>query len=67
MKTTIDIPVEIMEEVKNYSKASSKKEAVLVAMRDYIERRKMTELASRLGKLEGIISHKELRKMRNKP
>ncbi|MCB1175065.1 MAG: type II toxin-antitoxin system VapB family antitoxin [Leptospiraceae bacterium] len=66
MKTSIDIPDEIMQEVQTYSQASTKREAVLVAMQEYVSRRKMAKLAASLGQFDGFISKKELDQLRCK-
>lgn len=66
MKTTIDIPGDILEDVLRYSQKSTKKDAVIVAMREYVDRRRMAELAPRLGTFEGIIPGKDLIRLRKK-
>ncbi len=64
MKTTIDIPDDILAGVLKYSKNTTKKGAVIEAMQEYIDRRRMAELAENLGTLKGIISREELLRLR---
>lgn len=67
MKTTIDIPEKILLEVLQYSKMKTKKDAILIAMEEYVKRKKMEKFASKLGSLENLISSSELQKLRRKP
>ena len=55
MKTTIDIPVKILSEVLLYSKMKSKKDAIITAMEEYVQKKKMEKFASKLGTLETLI------------
>jgi hypothetical protein len=66
MKTTIDIPDKILSEVLLYSNRKSKKDAILTAMEEYIQKKKMEKFASKLGTLENLISTAELQKLRRK-
>ena len=65
-KTTVDIPDNILNEVLLYSKKRSKKDAIIVAMSEYIQKKKMEEFASKLGTLENFITNTELQKLRRK-
>ncbi|EHQ06055.1 type II toxin-antitoxin system VapB family antitoxin [Leptonema illini] len=64
MKTTIDIPDDILNEVIKYSDTSTKREAILTALTDYLNRKKMADLASMKGSLKTLISQEELRELR---
>lgn len=64
MKTTIDIPENILKEVIFYSKAKTQRAAILTAMEEYIQHRKMQNIANRLGQFENFITQKDLKKMR---
>ncbi|MBP7280083.1 MAG: type II toxin-antitoxin system VapB family antitoxin [Leptospiraceae bacterium] len=66
MKTTIDIPEKILSEVLLYSKMKSKKDAIITAMEEYVQKKKMEKFASKLGTLENLISNSELQKLRRK-
>ncbi|MDH4200916.1 MAG: type II toxin-antitoxin system VapB family antitoxin [Spirochaetia bacterium] len=60
MKTTINIPVDILNEMLEYSQSKTKTEAILTAVKEYIQKRKMAKLAARLGSMENLISRAEL-------
>ncbi len=66
MKTTVDIPEVLLKEVLSYSKQRSKKDAIITAMTEYIQKKKMEEFASRLGTLDHLITSTELQKLRRK-
>ncbi len=66
MKTTIDIPVKILDEVLLYSKQKTKKDAIIIAMEDYLARKKMEKFVSKLGTLENFMTNPELNKLRRK-
>jgi Arc/MetJ family transcription regulator len=64
MKTTIDIPKKLLNSVAKYSKARTKREAVLTAMQEYAHRRRLGELAPRLGQSETFMSSEQLLALR---
>lgn len=64
MKTTIDIPEDIMQDALRISGARSKREVVLNALRDYVRRKRMAELARHAGTCDDLITTEELRRMR---
>lgn len=64
MKTSIDIPDDILEDAIKYSNASTKREAVVTAMRDYVRRRRMAELVRHAGTCEDLVSVEELERLR---
>jgi len=66
MKTSIDIPEDILSDVKKYSKSKSKKEAIITALKEYIQKRKMAEVCSLKGSMSSVITQKELSEMREK-
>ncbi len=49
MKTTLDIPHELLEEAMRVSGAKTKRAAVLTALGDLTRRGRMRDLADRLG------------------
>ena len=65
MKTTIDIPDDVLEEVIRLTGAKTKREAVLTAINEFNRRRRLTRLAKRFGSFEGFISNEELRRLRS--
>lgn len=64
MKTSIDIPDNVLEEAMRYSGASTKREAILTAMRDFIRRRKMADLVRHEDTCEDLMTVEELEAMR---
>ncbi|APF18145.1 type II toxin-antitoxin system VapB family antitoxin [Caldithrix abyssi] len=52
MRTTINIPDEIMKELLSYSQTKSKTKAVSEALKDWIRMQKIKKLKSLRGKLK---------------
>lgn len=52
MRTTIDLPEKLIGEVMTLSKAKKKKEAVRVALEEYVKKKKIEKLLSLPGKIE---------------
>jgi len=52
MRTTLNIPDNLMNEVQTLSGANSKTTAIVIAMQDYINRKKIEKIRSLRGKLE---------------
>ncbi|MBI4820068.1 MAG: type II toxin-antitoxin system VapB family antitoxin [Deltaproteobacteria bacterium] len=52
MRTTLDIPTELMDEAIALLGFKSKTDAVIVALRELIRRKKLEELRALSGKLE---------------
>ena len=44
----------------------SKKDAIITAMEEYVQKKKMEKFASKLDTLENLISNSELQKLRRK-
>lgn len=64
MKTTIDIPIDALEEAMRHSGAKTKREAVVTAIRDYNRRQRIARLVARFGTFDGVMTQAELRRMR---
>ena len=64
MKTTVDIPEKALAEAMRHSGATTKKEAIVTAIADYNRRQRLAKLVARFGTFEGVMSQKELRRMR---
>ncbi len=64
MKTTIDIPDELLSAVQIASKTHTKKEAVTVALEEYLRVRRSEELTSLLGTFDAFMDRKELDTLR---
>jgi Arc/MetJ family transcription regulator len=64
MKTTIDIPEKLLAEVMRYTKAATKREAVLTALQEYNRRFRLSKARSLLGTFKNMMTVEELRDLR---
>ena len=64
MKTTGDIPDEELEAVMRFTRAATKREAIVTAIVDYNRRRRMAALLQHAGKAESLITPEELQAQR---
>jgi Arc/MetJ family transcription regulator len=64
MKTTIDIPEELLSAVQSASNTRTKKEAVTVALEEYIRLRRSEELTALLGTFDAFMDRQELATLR---
>ena len=64
MKTTIEIPDEEMRQVMKYTKAKTKREAVVYAIKDFNRRKRLAQLTKVLGTFEDFMTQNELKEMR---
>jgi Arc/MetJ family transcription regulator len=64
MRTTLDIPEELVEEAKRLLGFKSKTDVVIVALREVIRRRRLDELKDLAGAIELDI---DLRRSRRRP
>ncbi len=64
MKTTIDIPDNELKEAIKYTGAKTKKEAVVIAIKDFNKRRRLAKLAEMLGTFKDFMTREDLKKMR---
>ena len=64
MKTTIDIPDEELRQVMKYTKAKTKREAVVYAIKDFNRRQRLAQLAEVLGTFEDSMTQDDLKEMR---
>jgi Arc/MetJ family transcription regulator len=64
MKTTIDIPEELLAAVQSASKTHTKKEAVTVALEEYLRLRRSQELTALLGTFDAFMDRQELDTLR---
>lgn len=65
MKTTIDIPSESMNLLLQAAGCSSKKQAVNMAIDDYIHRARAVEIKSMKGSCTDFITREDLKEIRN--
>lgn len=65
MKTTVDIPDDILKKAMRYSGAATKREAVLAALEEFNRRHQQADLIKYLGTLQDFITPEELRESRS--
>lgn len=65
MKTTIDIPDDVLKEAMGHSGAVTKREAVLRALEEYNRRQRMARLAKHLGTFQQFMTRKDLERLRS--
>ena len=66
MKTTVDIPDEELEDAIRFTRARTKREAIVTAIADFNRRRRMAELTRRAGSCPGLMTVEELRRLRRR-
>ncbi len=64
MKTTVDIPRDLLEEVKRAASVRTNREAIDAALREYLRVRRSAELVSILGTFEDFMDREELDRLR---
>ena len=64
MRTTLDLPIELIEEAQRLLGFKSKTDTVIVSLRDLIRRRRITELKALMGTVQLDI---DLPKSRRRP
>ena len=64
MKTTVDIPEKTLKDALKFSKAKTKREAIVTALDEYNRRHRVEKILGFLGKMDGIMTQAELRRMR---
>ncbi|HMO26140.1 MAG TPA: type II toxin-antitoxin system VapB family antitoxin [Tepidisphaeraceae bacterium] len=65
MKTTVDIPDDVLKEAMALTQASSKRDAIVGAMREFIRRERAKEAVKLLGTFKTVISSEELEERRS--
>jgi hypothetical protein len=64
MKTTVDIPEKTLKDAVRFSKAKTKREAIVTALDQYNRRQRVEKLIKKFGTMGGIMTQEQLRKMR---
>ena len=64
MKTTIDIPDNILEALMKNTEARTKREAVIAAISEYNRRKSMAQLTDMLGTFVNFMDKDDLDKLR---
>lgn len=66
MKTTVDIPEKELADAMKFTRAKTKREAILTAIAEFNRRRRMGELVKHSGSSTSFITAAELQKLRRK-
>ena len=66
MKTTIDIPERELSDAIRFTRAKTKREAVVTAIADFNRRRRIAELADYAGTCPDLMTMDELREQRRR-
>ncbi len=66
MKTTIDIPDDELSDAMRFTRARTKREAVVTAIADFNRRRRMAELVNYAGTCPDLMTVEELQAQRRK-
>jgi len=66
MKTTVDIPDDELTDVVRFTRAKTKRDAIVTAIVDYNRRRRLAELVRHSGTCEDLISAEELQSQRRR-
>ena len=64
MKTTVDIPDDVLREAIKHTNADTKRDAVVGALREFNRRRRLEDLLARMGKSDTFMTQEELMDMR---
>jgi Arc/MetJ family transcription regulator len=67
MKTTVDIPDDVLQETMRHTGAKTKREAVVIALAEFNRRRRLRSLTERFGTLNGFMTQEGLQRMREEP
>ena len=63
MKTTVDIPDKTLREAMKFSKAKTKREAILAALDEFNRKRRMAALVKHSGTFTSLMSNDEMEAM----
>ena len=66
MKTTVDIPDVELEDAMRFTRARTKREAIVTAITEFNHRRRMAELTKRAGSCPDLMTADELRQRRRR-
>ena len=66
MKTTVDIPEDELKDAIRFTRARTKREAIVTAIADFNRRRRMAELAKRAGSCADLMTADELQRLRRR-
>jgi hypothetical protein len=66
MKTTVDIPDNELKDAMRFTRARTKREAIVTAITEFNRRRRMAELVNRAGTCPNLTTVEELQQMRRR-
>jgi hypothetical protein len=66
VKTTVDIPGDELEDAMRFTRARTKREAIVTAIVDFNRRRRMAELVRRARSCSGLMTADELQRLRRR-
>ena len=66
MKTTVDIPDEELKDAMRFTRARTKREAIVTAITEFNQRRRMAELAKHAGTCPGFPTAEEVQQLRRR-
>jgi Bacterial antitoxin of type II TA system, VapB len=67
MKTTVDIPDQELQDVMRHTHAKTKREAIVRAIAEFNRRERVEKIIRKFGTMDGIMTRKQLWKMREEP
>ena len=65
MKTSVDIPKSMLNELLKNTRAESKRKAIMIAIDEYNRRKRMSEIVEFLGTFKEFMNGSELDAMRS--
>lgn len=66
MKTTVDIPTNELKDAMRFTRARTKREAIVTAITDFNRRRRMADLAKHAGTCPDMMTIEELQQTRRR-
>jgi hypothetical protein len=66
MKTTVDIPDRELADAMRFTRARTKREAIVTAIMDFNRRRRISALARHTGTLDTLMTAEELQRLRRR-
>jgi Arc/MetJ family transcription regulator len=66
MKTTVDIPEQVLAEAMRYTRAKTKREAIVTAIEDFNRRKRMAELVKYSGTSDTLLSNEQIEDLEKK-
>ena len=64
MKTTVDIPEKELRDAVRFTRAKTKREAIVTALRNFNRRKRIDALTKHFGASDTFMTHDELTKLR---